>query len=100
MNYDIIDTILSICQSKIRDLSDSEKVEVLKTLRCKLRDKIDYIESQMPSDDEPTIVVRTTNLQNHSCVQRVTELKYNQLKAMNCFKSVEVLEPLNINTRK
>lgn len=100
MNYDIIDTILSICQSKIRDLSDSEKVEVLKTLRCELRDKIDYIESQMDDEEEPTMVVRVTNLQNHSSTHRVTELKYNQFKAMNCFKSVEVVEPLNINTRK
>lgn len=51
MEYELIDKMVGYCMTKIRDLSDTDKVEVLKTLCCELRDKIGVLEFQLDNEE-------------------------------------------------
>ena len=55
MEYEEIDKMINYCMTKVRDLSDEDKVEVLKTVCCELRDKIGLIEFRLDNEEEECV---------------------------------------------
>jgi len=52
MEYEEIDAMLNYCKNRVKNLADADKVEVLKTVCCELRDLIGSIEFKLDTQDE------------------------------------------------
>jgi hypothetical protein len=55
MEYEEIEAMINYCMNKVRDLDDADKVEVLQTVCCELRDKIGFIEYQLDNEEEECV---------------------------------------------
>ena len=52
MEYEEIEAMLNYCRTRVKNLTDADKVEVLKTVCCELRDEIASIEFKLDTEDE------------------------------------------------
>lgn len=53
MEYEEIEAMMNYCRTRVKNLTDADKVEVLKTVCCKLLAEIARIEFKLDTEDEP-----------------------------------------------
>jgi hypothetical protein len=52
MEYEEIDAMLNYCKNRVKNLSDTDKIEVLRTLCCEVRDVISEIELKLDMEED------------------------------------------------